>query len=79
MTDTHPIVPRPGRGRTTSLLKVRVEPHQFKRLERAAVNRNATPLELVTRIVQTVLDHNLINAVLDDDADKQAAGVSRTG
>jgi hypothetical protein len=69
MTETHPIFPRPGRVPTQ--LKVRLAPHQFKVLEGAAVRRNATPLELATRIVQTVLEHNLINAVLDDEHDRE--------
>jgi hypothetical protein len=69
----------PRRGRTPTNLRVNLRAHQFKRLESAAARRNVSPLELATSIVKTVLDHNLINAVLDDDADHPAAGVPSAG
>lgn len=46
---------------------IRVEADDFSRLCHAAGRRNVSPLELLDRIVKTVLSGNLINAVLDDE------------
>lgn len=48
------------------VMRANLSPAQFNHLLRAADHRGVAPNVLVDRIVGTVLDHNLINAVLDD-------------
>jgi hypothetical protein len=55
------------------LVRARLSAAQFHRLERAAQHRGMTPVQLVTRIVGTVLDDNIITAVLDDEGVSNAA------
>lgn len=58
---------RRGRPRVPTI-KVRLSPASYARLLRSAEHRALDPRDLASRIVQTVLEHNLINAVLDDEA-----------
>jgi hypothetical protein len=48
-------------------IRVKLTAAQFNRLLRAADKRGTQPRELIERIAHTVLNHGLINAVLDDD------------
>jgi hypothetical protein len=47
-------------------MRVKLTAAQFNRLLRAADKRGTQPRELIERIAHTVLNHSLIDAVLDD-------------
>jgi hypothetical protein len=51
--------------RTT--LRIQLSIQQAVRLRRAAAKRDMRPNKLLTQIVATVLDHDIIDAVLDDE------------
>ena len=65
MSDFQPLMPQRKVGRP-ALVRARLTSAQFRVLQQHAERRAISPVELVTRIVATVLDDNMINAVLDD-------------
>jgi len=46
-----------------------ITPAHFDRLSREAAKRGLTPMRLISRVVATILDDDLIGAILDDEAD----------
>jgi hypothetical protein len=63
MTGITPAIESP---RCPRIGRTRLSAHQYNRLMRAAESRGVKPLDLVGLIVTTVLDDDLIGAVLDD-------------
>jgi hypothetical protein len=70
MSDELSITPTSPRlsPRRAHNMRVKLSDAQFNRLTRAAEKRGTQPRELIERIAHTVLNHGLIDAVLDDDA-----------
>jgi len=64
MTDLSEYLPR--RGRTPSIVRINLRAHQYKRLERAAEQRNMSAPDLMNLIAGVIINDNLIDAVLDD-------------
>jgi hypothetical protein len=67
MSDFQPLMPQKRKVGRPLLVRARLNAAQFRVLQRQAEHRAISPVELVTRIVATVLDDNMVNAVLDDD------------
>ena len=65
MTDIAPSEER--RARRWRVARVRLSPANYDRLCGAARKRDVLPQTLLDHIVQTVLDADLIKAVLDDE------------
>lgn len=75
MTETDeiaaPLPPGPrGRPRVHSV-RIRLSSAQFHHLVRASDHRGVAPNVFLDRIIATILDHNLINAVLDDERESK--------
>jgi hypothetical protein len=72
MTDSNNIASMRAPVRTLRNVKARtirplMSEAQFNKLLRAASHRGVDPGDLAGRIISTVLEHNLIKAVLDDE------------
>jgi hypothetical protein len=68
MTDVSIERSRRGRPKAAprSTVTIRLENDQFHKLECQAADRNMTPAKLMYRIASTIIEDDLINAVLDD-------------